>query len=134
MTEKMKIRWVWLKIMYALSVVVDGGLGLVTIIAPNATISMMGITCAPVTYGIVGSVYLAFGLLSILGLLSPLKFVPVLLLQLTYKTLWLVGVALPLAIKGIFPAHDILMVVIFVIFVIGDLIAIPFRYVFPVAK
>ena len=35
----------------------------------------------PVAFGIIGSVYLAFGLLSVLGLRSPLKFVPVLLLQ-----------------------------------------------------
>ena len=134
MTENKKIRWVWLKIMYLLTIIVAGGLGLLTILAPSATTSLLGISCAPATYGIVGSVYLAFGLLSILGLRDPLKFVPVLLLQMTYKTIWLLGVALPLVVKGSFPSSEISTVIIFLLIVIGDLIAIPFPYIITRSK
>ena len=124
------IRWVWLKIMYVLTIIVAGGLGLGTIFAPGATTKFLSVSCSPATYGIVGSVYLAFGLLSILGLRAPLKFAPILLLQLLYKVIWLIGVALPLLVRGRFPAEEIMTVIIFVIVVIGDLIAIPFPYMF----
>lgn len=84
----------------------------------------------PTAFGIVGSVYVAFGLLSILGLRSPLKFVPVLLMQLCYKVVWFIGVLVPLLVTGHFPSYAISMVIIFVTYIIGDLIAIPFSYIF----
>jgi hypothetical protein len=91
---------------------------------------MFNNVCDPVTYGINGSVFLAFGLLAILGLRAPLKFVPVLLLQLIYKVLWFVGVFLPLLVAGRFPTSETLTVVIFALVIVGDVIAIPFPYVF----
>jgi len=84
----------------------------------------------PIVLGITGSVYLSFALLSILGLRSPLKFSPVLLLQLTYKIVWFIGVILPIISVGKFPSYAILYVVVFATYIIGDLIAIPFSYVF----
>ena len=61
------------------------------ILAPGVLIPMMGFPLQdPVIFGIVGSVYVAFGLLSILGLRAPLKFVSILLLQLSYKVIWFV--------------------------------------------
>ena len=77
-----------------------------------------------------GSVYLSFGLLSILGLKAPLKFVPVLLLQLCYKVVWFIGVVAPILFTGKFQPYAILHVVIFLTYIVGDLIAIPFSYVF----
>ena len=61
---------------------------------------------------------------------SPLKFVPVLLLQLSYKVVWFVGVVAPILFTGRFQPYAILHVVIFLSYIIGDLIAIPFSYVF----
>src|SRR5580704_18639144 len=46
--------------------------------------------------GVAFSFWAALSLLSGLGLRYPLKMVPLLLLQLLYKTLWLVAVALPM--------------------------------------
>ena len=43
---------------------------------------------------------------------------------------WIIGVILPLLIVGKFPNYAILHVVIFATYIIGDLIAIPFPYVF----
>jgi hypothetical protein len=84
----------------------------------------------PIAFGIIGSVYMSFGLWSILGLRSPLKFVPVLLLQLCYKLIWFIGVILPLLVTAKFPSYAIPMAIIFVTYIIGDLIAIPFSYIF----
>ena len=85
--------------------------------------------------GIIGSVYLAFGLLSILGLRSPLKFLPVLLLQLAYKVVWFIGVILPLLVSGRISLFELPYVIFFATYIIGDLIfAIPFPYVFAKMK
>jgi hypothetical protein len=125
------VRMVWLKFMYIYTIILAGGLGLAMIIAPNMMISQLGMHSQdPIIYGIAGSVYVAFGLLSILGLRSPLKFVPILLLQLCYKAIWFIGVALPLVVMGQFPTYAIVFAVIFATYIIGDIIAIPFSYIF----
>ncbi len=126
-----RILWGWLKIMYIYTVLSAGLLGLGVVLTPDYVISMMGWPLQdPVIFGVFGSVYVAFGLVSILGLRSPLKFPPVLLLQLSYKIIWFAGVALPLAVKGQFPAYGYVFAAIFLSYVIGDLIAIPFGYLF----
>jgi hypothetical protein len=129
--KDINVRWGWLKFMYIFTIVVAGGFGLGIIFIPNVITSMYRMPKQdPIIFGIVGSVYVAFGILSILGLRSPLKFVPILLLQLCYKVIWFVGIILPLLFVEPFPIHGISFVVIFAIFIIGDLIAIPFSYVF----
>ncbi len=131
MSKEFNVRWGWLKFMYILTIVVAGGAGLGMIFFPDLYRLSFGMPKQdPVVFGVTSSVYLAFGILSVLGLRSPLKFVPVLLLQLCYKVVWFVGVILPLLFSGPFPMYGISMVIIFAVFVIGDLIAIPFSYVF----
>jgi len=130
MSEVKGVRWCWLKVMYIWTIVIGGGFGLGIVFVPEQMKSMLNDSCEPALYGIMGSVFLVFGLLSILGLRDPLKFVPILLFEMTYKALWLVGVFLPLLITGRFATDKILIVVIFVLSIIGCLIAIPFRYVF----
>ena len=56
------------------------------------------------------------------------------LLQLTYKVVWFIGVVLPVLIAGRFPTYALVHVVIFATYVIGDLIAIHFSYVFAKAS
>jgi hypothetical protein len=75
-------------------------------------------------------VFLAFALVAILGIRAPLKYSPVLLVELVYKVIWLSGVVVPLAARGEFPSWAIMQVAVFATFVVGDLVAIPFRYVF----
>jgi hypothetical protein len=131
MNKDINIRWEWLKIMYWYTIVGAGGFGLFMIVMPENVRSLFGWPAQdPIVYGVTGSVWLAFGLLSILGLKSPLKFVPVLLMQLTYKSVWFIGVVFPLLVSGKFPNYAILHVVIMASYIIGDLIAIPFSYVF----
>jgi hypothetical protein len=84
----------------------------------------------PLLFGITGSLFVAFGLVSILGFLSPLKFVPLLVAQLTYKIIWYLVVLLPNFVAGHVPVYGWILAGIFATYIIGDLIAIPFPYVF----
>ena len=131
MSKNSNVRWGWLKGMYIYTIVGAGGFGLGVIVMPDVMRSIFGWPGQdPIVFGVTGSVYLAFALLAILGLRSPLKFAPVLLLQLSYKVVWFMGVVVPLLVAGKFPMYGILHVVIFATYIIGDLIAIAFSYVF----
>jgi hypothetical protein len=131
MNKNMNVRWGWLKIMYWYTIIGAGGFGLAMVLFPETVRSLFRWpTQDPIVYGVTGSVWVAFGVLSIFGLRSPLKFVPILLMQLCYKSIWFIGVVFPLLVSGTFPLYAILHVVIMASYIIGDLIAIPFPYVF----
>jgi len=131
MSKDINVRWGWLKAMYIYTIVGAGGFGLGMLVIPGVMRSIFGWPNQdPIVFGVTGSLYLSFGLLSILGLRSPLKFTPVLLLQLSYKVVWFIGVVLPLLVVGNFPIYGILHVIIFATYIVGDIIAIPFSYVF----
>ncbi len=131
MMEENKIRYGWLKAMYIYTIAGAGGFGLGMIVMPSIMRNIFSWPDQdPIVFGITGSLYLSFGLLSILGLKAPLKFAPVLLLQLSYKVVWFIGVLAPLLFTGRFQSYAILHVVIFLSYIVGDLIAIPFPYVF----
>ena len=116
--------------MYIYTILV-GLLGLGMIVMPETVKAILGWPVEePIAFGIIGSVYLTFGLLSIFGLRSPLKFVPVLLLQLCYKLIWFIGVLLPLLFTNKFPSFAMPMTIIFITYIIGNVIAIPFSYIF----
>jgi len=129
MAKPVVIRQGWMRFMYLYTILGAGGFGLGIVIMPEpmkAALRWPG--DEPIALGIVGSVYVAFGALSVLGLRDPLKFVPVLLLQLCYKSVWFVAVVLPLLIRGRFPHYGLLTAAIFATYIVGDLIAIPFPY------
>lgn len=131
MRQDIKIRLGWLRGMYIYTIVGAGLFGLGMLVMPQLLKStFIWPVEEPIVFGIVGSVYVAFGLLSILGLMYPLKFVTILLLQLCYKSIWIIGVFLPLIFTGQFPAYGIVFIIIFATYIIGDLIAIPFHYIF----
>ena len=131
MDKDIDVRWKWLKGMYILTIIHAGGSGLGMILMPGFIRSLFGWPNQdPIVFGILGSVWVACGLLSILGLRSPLKFSPLLLLQLTYKVVWFIGVILPLLIAGEFPVYAMGYVFFFIVYIVGDLTAIPFPYVF----
>ena len=119
MSNTINIRWGWLKFMYWYTIVGAGGFGLGIITIPNTMKSVFSWPNQdPIVFGITGSVYLAFGILSILGLRSPLKFVPILLLQLSYKTIWFIGIILPMLLLGKFMAYGLLHVTIFASYIV----------------
>lgn len=79
-------------------------------------------------YGVTLSFWAALSALSILGFLYPVKMLPLLLLQLSYKLTWLVGVGLPLWQQGMLEgaARDLAMAN--GIGVILDVLVIPWVY------
>jgi len=75
-------------------------------------------------------VFIAFAVLSALGLRQPLKFAPVLLLQLLYKTAWLFCVAPPLFIADGLSADIVPVAAVFAAVAAGDIAVIPFARIF----
>lgn len=135
MGDSLHVRWGWLRFMYIYTIIGAGGFGLGMLFFPDIVQSAFGFPSQdPVVFGLAGSVYTAFGLLSFPGLKSPLQFVPVLLLQLCYKVIWLLAVILPLFLSGRFPPYATLLVITFTTYIVGDLIAIPFSHVFSERK
>jgi len=131
MSKDMNVRWGWLKVMYWYTIIGAGGFGLAMVLFPETVRSLFRWPAQdPIVYGVTGSVWMAFGVLSIFGLRSPLKFLPILMMQLCYKSIWFIGVVFPLLVSGKFPLYAILHVIVMGSYIIGDLIAIPFPYVF----
>lgn len=129
MPKPFVIRRGWIRFMYLYTIVGAGGFGLGIVIMPELVKATLRWPAdEPLALGVVGSVYVAFGVLSVLGLRDPLEFVPVLLLQLCYKSVWFIAVVLPLLIRGRFPDYGLFTAAVFATYIVGDLIAIPFPY------
>jgi len=76
MNQGMSVRWGWLKIMYWYTIIGAGGFGLAMVLFPEAVRSLFRWQAQdPIVYGVTGSVWMAFGVLSILGLRIPNIFV-----------------------------------------------------------
>ena len=130
-TQKEKFHPNWMRIMYALDGAVAGGLGMALLIAPSATQSALGWPVEePIIAGIAFSVWFTFGILSIAGLRSPLKFAPILIAEITYKTVWIFAIIFPQAIAGTLPQFALTTAILFLIPIIGNTIVVPWRIVF----
>lgn len=124
--DLVRVEW-RLRVMYVLTIAIAGPFGVGNLVAPEWMRSTFSLPAQdPVVFSIASSVYLAFAVVAALGLRAPLVFAPVLLLQLLYKSIWLVGGFLPLLASGAFPDSAWLNLVIFVGFIGGDLWALPF--------
>jgi hypothetical protein len=76
------------------------------------------------------SMWAAFAVLSVLGLINPLRWIPLFLLEIGYKTIWLAVVAYPLWAANRLadsPAEDMALSFLPVIF---PIVAMPWPYVF----
>ena len=125
------VRWGWLKAMYLYTLVGAGGFGLEFILFPGLLQSSLHMPPQdPFVFGVYGCVLLASGLLSIPALRHPLKFIPLLLFQLVYKPVWIVAVVVPSLVKGQFPFYVAFISGVFLTYIIGDLIAVPFSRFF----
>ena len=119
----------WLRGMYIYTALGAGLLGVAMLLVPNLVVAYLHMPVQdPVVFGVVGSAYIAFAIASVLGLRFPLRFVPILILQLIYKSVWLGAVFLPMLISGTPPAYAWLFAAIFASYVVGDCIAIPLRH------
>lgn len=101
MSDVSMVRLTLLRLLYALNVI---GLGVTVwpaLLAPEKPIAPMS--------GVAFALWGTLSTLSLLGLRSPLRMLPVLLVQFCYKTIWLLTIALPIwssgaALPGLFGA------------------------------
>jgi hypothetical protein len=120
-----------LRVMYLYTLFGAGGFGFAMLAFPSFVQSILQFPAQdPIVFKLYGSVLLASGLAALPALRSPLKFVPLLLIQLIYKPVWLAVSAIPLFLKGHFPLYVVAISVIFLTYIVGDLLAIPFAYLF----
>jgi hypothetical protein len=130
-TGKIKFHPNWMRFMYALTVIFAGVFGLAFLIAPGATESLWGIpTEEPMIAGIAYSMWFVMGVMSLAGLRSPLKFTPVLVAEMFYKTVWIIAIIIPRAVAGTLPLFALTLAVSYLIPIIGNTVAVPWRYVF----
>lgn len=66
---------------------------------------------------IVGSIWLSIGLVSVLGIFAPYRFLPVFLVQLIYKSIWLLSYILPNLQRGTLPESSSILVLIFLLLI-----------------
>ncbi len=119
---------VWLRVLYWYTILGAGLAGLCLLLAPAAFARTLRMPEQdPFVLGVAGSLWLAFGVVAVLGLGSPLAFAPIFLVQLGYKTLWLVCIFLPNVFRGVVPLHSCILAAIFASYVLLDIVAIPFR-------
>ena len=90
-----------LRMLYLANIIVAGWIGVGSLFFPkNAAVTVFSNAYqSTAVMRLVGCLWLAIALLSVAGVWRPLIFSPVLLLQLIYKSLWLLVVAFP-AIKN----------------------------------
>jgi hypothetical protein len=79
---------------------------------------------------IIWSVWTAFATLAGLGIFRPLKMLPILMLEIFYKVMWLILVAYPLITKGTLAGSKAEGVFSVFILVILPIIAVPWGYLF----
>jgi len=75
-------------------------------------------------------VWTAFATLAGLGIIRPLKMLPILLLEIFYKILWLILVAYPLWSQGTLVGSPAEGITSGFLWVILPIVAVPWRYVF----
>jgi hypothetical protein len=86
-----------IKLIYIANIIVAGWIGISSLFYPKISAATIFQNAYQTTdiIKLVGCLWLAIALLSVLGLWRPLTFSPILLVQLIYKGLWLLVVALP---------------------------------------
>ena len=90
-----------LKIVYFANIIVAGWISITSTFYPKtSSVTVFQNAYQPTeVIRLVGCLWLAIAILSVLGLWRPISFSPILLVQLIYKGMWLLVVALP-AIKN----------------------------------
>ncbi len=120
-----------LKIMYIITIFGVGGFGLMMLIAPSFTIALFSQPAQDLyLYGVAAAVWTTFGLLAILGLRDPIRYMPILLFQFIYKLIWIFAVFLPNVIVDGARFDTIFLLLIFIFFIVADFLTLPFKELF----
>jgi hypothetical protein len=132
--DRKDFRFGWIRLLYVCTALMGISTGLIILLAPpRFARNIIGIpyTLPPqdrVVFGLIGSFWLSIGIMAVLGLRAPLRFLPIFLIQLVYKSFWFICVFAPLVISGDFPIHGWAMACINALWMAMDLKAIPFAY------
>jgi hypothetical protein len=120
----------WLRFMYIVNIVGAMGLGIIYLVSPATLSSIMGVPNLDPMWspGYAYSYMVALGIIGLLGLRSPLKFAVSLLLQAIGKIVWIAAVFLPALINGSVPPWGYEITLLFVFWILGDLIVTPWKY------
>ena len=86
-----------MRFVYAANILVAGIVGALALFAPSLAqrVVFSGTATPSATMGVTGAVWCAIAVLSVGGLVWPERMAPVLVIQLIYKSLWLLAFALP---------------------------------------
>jgi len=117
-----------MRFVYLANIIVAGWIGISSILFPSyaaKTIFSSAYTVTPVIQ-LTGALWFAIAILSVFGLFYPIQFSSVLLLQLIYKSCWLLFVCLP-AIQNNKP-YPGGMAVFFIIWVLILPFVIPWKH------
>ena len=124
--------FVWMRVMYLIAVVGAGAVGITMLLAPSLASQyvFLGATQVDNYLLILAALWLALGVASVLGLFQPMKFSVIFLIQLIYKSIWLMGVAIPSIVSGNREPGLLFLTILFALWVVGLLFAVPFQYLF----
>lgn len=117
--------------MFLLNIFLTGGLALFIIIAPDTATSIFSSPKQELFFsGYASSYMLGIAIFSILGFRSPLKYSPVLFLQAIVKIIWFIAIFIPAIATDNLSTYGTILAVTFIPYIIGDLIATPYKYIF----
>ena len=117
-----------LVVMYFAAIFGAGAVGVVTLFLPGIASKYIFSNDVEVDVylRILGALWLALGAAAILGVMSPERYVAVLLVQLMYKSFWLAVAAYPAIAKGNRSPGLVFLTILFSIWVVALLATIPF--------
>lgn len=129
------IRLGWIRLLYACTGFLGVTVGSTMLIAPDFSRKIVGLPFSlpvqdPITYGALGGIWTTVGILCLFGLRAPLQFLPLFTLQLLYKSFWFLFIFFPLIIQGQFPNHGWASAVGNLTWMLLDIKAIPWKYLF----
>lgn len=121
-TDLSPLRLNALRLLYGINFLFVGFNALSSLVTPENPVAQLP--------GVAFSFWAALGLLSALGLRYPVKMLPVLFMQLCYKTVWLVTIALPIWTSGQWDSSAPSLFGAMIGGALADLLVIPWAYVY----
>lgn len=120
----------WMRLMFAANIIGAGVPGLLVTFFPGFAREYLfdGVAQDGLVFGVTGSVWLAVGLISILGLRNPVPFAGIFMVQVVYKTVWITLVGLPAVAAG--DERAAFFVVFFALVTLGFAFAVPWSLLF----
>ena len=76
------------------------------------------------------SVWATYSVLSVLGIIHTVKMLPLMLFQVMYKLVWLIVVALPLAVQGTLTGSPVEELTYVFLTVVLPMVGIPWKYLY----